>query len=175
MKYFILEQAEDYQRGPTIREWYGKLDAQHLEMAPMSAENRMVFNIEVDEFTIFPDIITFPCLMVSEEMHQILLRYDSRIPYRDVFFLESEKMIGKIYFIPFLPEMDCLTEDSILSPDRSRVEKGVVDTQKFWDRPIIEVSGVTNQCVAINLDLAEALIGEGMIGIGLRELESAVK
>lgn len=171
MKYFILEQGEAYRQGPTIKGWYGKLDDQHLKLEQSTADNRMVFDIEADEFTLFPDLITFPCLMVSEAMKQIILRYDSRIPFRDVFFMHAEKMIGAIYFIPFLPKIDCLTADTVLSADRSRIEVGVVNADMFWERSLIEADGLTGQGVIINLELAEALIRQGMIGIGLRELK----
>lgn len=170
MKYFILEQGKQYNRDPQIKGWYGKLDMHFLKQVGAGLKDRMIFEVDVTEFTLFPDILVKPVLMVSADMRDIIIKYERHVFFKEVLFLDSERTKGYTYYIPFLPLVDCFTDATCYSKNKSRVESGVVDSEKLWNRHIVEAEGINGQCIVVSLDLAESILRRGLIGIGLREV-----
>lgn len=173
MKYFILEQDKEYNRIPQIKDWYGKLDMHSLKQVGAGLKDKMVFEVNVTEFTIFPDILEKPVFMVSADMRDIIFKYEKQVFFREVFLVDSEGIKGYTYYIPFLSKIDCFTDASCFSKNKSRVETGVVDSEKLWNRHIVEAEGLNGQCIVVSLDFAESILRKGLIGIGLRKVSIA--
>lgn len=167
MKYFILEQDKKYNRVPQIKNWYGKLDMHSLKQVGAGLKDKMVFEVDITEFTLFPDILEIPTFMVSADMRDIIFKYEKQVFFREVLFIDSEGSKGYTYYIPFLPRVDCFTDASCLSKNKRKVESGVINIDKLWNRHIVEAEGINGQCIIVSLDLAESILRKGLIGIGL--------
>lgn len=173
MKYFILKQGKEYNRDPQIKDWYGKLDMHFLKQVGARLKDRMIFEVNVTEFTLFPDILVKPVLMVSADMRDIIFKYEKHVFFREVLFMDSKETKGYTYYVPFLPRVECFTDATCFSKNKSRVEIGVVDIEKLWNRHIVEAEGINGQCIVISLDLAESILRKGLIGIGLQKVSIA--
>ena len=173
MKYFILEQGKEYNRNPQIKGWYGKLDMHFLKQVRAGLKDKMIFEVEVTEFTLFPDILEKPVFMVSANMRDVINKYEKQVFFREVFFMDSEGNKGYTYYIPFLPRVDCFINTSSFSKNKRKMETGVIDIEKLWNRHIVEVEEINGRYIVVSLDLAESILRKGLIGIGLREVNSA--
>ncbi len=173
MRYFILEQGEEYNRNPNIKGWYGKLDQHHIKQMHARLKDKMIFEVDITEFTLFPDILDKPVLMVSADMKDIIFKYEKQVFFREVLFIDTEGTQRYTYYIPFLPRVDCFTEDACASRNKDGMKNGVVNVDKMWNRHIVEAKATNEQCIVISLDLAESFLRKGLIGIGLREVKFA--
>lgn len=172
MKYFILGQGKEYNRNPQIKEWYGKLDIHSLRQIGSRLKDKMIFEVETAESTLFPDILEKPILMVSAAMRDIILIYEKQVFFREVLFINAEGTQRYTYYIPFLPRIACFKDATCCYKNKNKMETGVIDIDKMWNRHIVEVEGSNEQCIVISLDLAESFLRKGLIGIGLREVNS---
>ena len=173
MKYFILEQGKEYNRNPQIKDWYGKLDMHYIKQVGAGLKDKMIFEVDITEFTLFPDILDKPVLMVSAGMRDIISEYEKQVFFREVLFMDAEGTRSYTYYIPFLPIVDCFKEAARVSENKSGMEMGVVNIDKMWGRHIVEAEGTNGQCIVISLDLAESFLRKGLVGIGLREVKIA--
>jgi len=67
---------------PQIVNWYGKLDVRNVNRkdyrkipVPLMLEMRTGVDV------VYPDIMTFPLLLVSEEAMEVILLYDKEMPF----------------------------------------------------------------------------------------------
>ena len=90
---------------PQIVNWYGKLDVRNVNRkdyrkipAPLMLEMRT--GVEV----VYPDIMTFPLLLVSEEAMEVILLYNKKMPFFFVALFDTLKEESASYYCPVLPE-----------------------------------------------------------------------
>ena len=53
---------------------------------------------------VYPDIMTFPLLLVSEEAMEVILLYDKEMPFFFVALFDTLKEESASYYCPVLPE-----------------------------------------------------------------------
>lgn len=167
MKYFILEQGDAYDRNPDIKDWYGKIDLHSLRLKATESGQRFMFRVSATENTFYPDIMMSPVFMVSGAVRNVIEMYGKRVFYKEVFLLNQERNDGHIYYIPFLPVVDCLECRESMRGERKR--EYAVDEKKLWNRSIVEADIRDRQYIVVSLDFAESLLRRGLTGIGLRE------
>lgn len=170
MKYFILEQGKEYTRNPQIKGWYGKLDIHSLKQVGSGLKDKMIFEVDITESTLFPDILVKPVLMVSAAMRDIIFKYEKKVFFKEVLFMNVEGTQKYTYYIPFLPRVNCFKDVTCFHKNMNKKETCIVDISKMWNRHIVEAEGNDEQCIVISLDLAESILRKGLIGIGLREV-----
>ena len=90
---------------PQIVNWYGKLDVRNVNRkdyrkipAPLMLEMRT--GVEV----VYPDIMTFPLLLVSEEAMEVILLYNKKMPFFFVALFDTLKEESASNYCPVLPE-----------------------------------------------------------------------
>ena len=90
---------------PQIVNWYGKLDVRNVNIkdyrkipAPLMLEMRT--GVEV----VYPDIMTFPLLLVSEEAMEVILLYNKKMPFFFVALFDTLKEESASYYCHVLPE-----------------------------------------------------------------------
>jgi len=167
MKYFILEQGKGYDRNPLLKEWYGKIDLHSLRLKSMDPRQRLMFHVSATENTFYPDIMMDPIFMVSETVRDVIVIYGRQVSFKEVFLLDPERDEGHIYYIPFLPKVDCL--ECRKDGTGKRAKEYIIDEEKLWNRHIVEADMHDRQCIIVSLDLAESVLRKGVTGIGLRE------
>ena len=170
MEYFIFELDEAYV-APRPLNWYGKLDVRALQgKKRYELPERMVFQIEQHMQTVWTDIIMSPCFMISKEAKEIIQMYNPHLTFLRVLFSNQKKRQVKAYYLPFLPSINALTENSKFNLNRSVIHHAEVDGNLMKNRVIAKVGNVSKEnCVLIRSDLAESLLNGNLIGIGLRE------
>jgi len=130
---------------PQIINWYGKLDVRNVNRkdykkipAPLILEMRS----GADAF--YPDILTSPIMMVSEDAMEVIRLYGSQIPFFFLALFDSAKEENISYFCPVLAEDDGGGKEAIF-----RV--------KQRDSSVIKICE----------ELAESLLERGVTGMGL--------
>lgn len=172
MDYFILEVHPNY-TPPNIQKWNGKLDTKTLKEKQYDLlSEHLMFLVSKDMQMIFTDLITFPCFMVSKEGMEVIRLYEPFLVFAKVILFDEEKKKSKVYYIPFLEEVDCLTENSRFNLDRSVIHYAQVDGTKIKERTIVQIGNVNRTHILIRLDLAESLLRRNFIGMGLVETDT---
>lgn len=131
---------------PQIVNWYGKLDVRKVNRndykkipVPLMLEMRS----GIDVF--YPDILTFPVMMVSEEAMEVIRLYDDRIPFLFLALFDSEKEKNMSYYCPVLAEDDGGGREAIF-----RIKQRRGDVIKICE------------------ELAESLLERGVTGMELK-------
>jgi len=172
MEYFILELDQAY-TPPRPMNWYGKLDVKALTGKKYyQLHQYMVFQVEQHMQMVWTDIIMHPCFMVSQRAKEVIECYEPGLRFVRVIFSDKEKARSQPYYISSLIGVPALTENSKFNLNRSVIHYAEVDASVVRDRAIVRVTNVNqSNCILIRSDLAESLLTNSSVGIGLRETD----
>ena len=172
MKYFILEVDQAY-IPPRPTNWYGRLDVKALAgKRHYELPKHMVFQVEQHMQMVWTDIIMEPCFMLGSRAKEVLELYEPSLRFVRVIFSDKEKFYSQPYYIPSLAGAPALTENSKFNLNRSVIHHAEVNGSVLRDRAIVRVTNVNqSNCVLIRSDIAESLLTNNTIGIGLRETD----
>lgn len=90
---------------PQVVNWYGKLDVRNVnrkDYKKIPAPLMLEMKTGVD--AVYPDIMTSPVLMVSEEAMEVILLYDQQMPFFFLALFDTEKEESVSYYCPVLAE-----------------------------------------------------------------------
>lgn len=143
-KYLTLFSREG-NPAPQIINWYGKLDVRKVNRndykkipAPLMLEMRTGLDV------VYPDIMTSPVLMVSEEAMEVILLYDRQMPFFFLALFDTLKEETVSYYCPVLAENDGGGREALYQIKRQKGNE-----------------------IRICEELAESLLERGMAGMGL--------
>ena len=68
-----------------------------------------------------------------------------------------------------LPEIECLDEGSVLSRDKSMIEKGILRGSRLKGEPLLLLKGTEGNHVMASLALAESAYRREVRGMGIEE------
>ncbi|MCL1990370.1 MAG: hypothetical protein FWG67_05710 [Defluviitaleaceae bacterium] len=170
MTYFILEVDQAYVP-PRPVYGYGGLNPQALGRKKHDKlSQHMVFQIEQRVQTVWTDVIIHPCFMVSKGAKEVLEYYEPSLRFVRVILSNKEKARSEPYYIPSLEGVAALTANSQFGGNRSVIHHAEVDGSLLRDRTIVRITNINQaHCILIRLDLAESLLTNNTIGIGLKE------
>ncbi|GFI04272.1 hypothetical protein IMSAGC005_03124 [Lachnospiraceae bacterium] len=172
MKFFILGTDEIFTNYPKLKSWFGKIDDRKFNFHDAyKIPKRQILAIDESENTVFTSIVDRPFPMVSAEVKAVFDMYDSHIIYKEVVLLDGKNEKAGIYYIPILPEVDCLDESSVFNLNKSLLKRGVIDYERTEGKAIFRLAGVGHYYMVGRLDLVESILKRNVIGIGLNELE----
>lgn len=167
MKYFQLFVDENY-IPPSLTGWYGKLDRKALEgKRAYEMPKHSLFLLEAHQQMMFTDIITFPCFLISEKVKEILQKYDSSIQYMRVILYHQERGKSKIYYLPFLEEIEACKEEVL-----SLSQGALSERERLRNRVLFLLREEIQTKIIVRLDLLESILRRGAIGIGVREINN---
>ena len=90
---------------PRVIGWQGKLDVRKLNRHDYrSLPAHLLLKMETGMDTIYPDILTDPVLMVSEEAMEVIRLYDRTMPFLPVVLSDNAGEQSVAYFCPVLEE-----------------------------------------------------------------------
>lgn len=170
MKYFLMETDPDCGKAPRITDWFNKIKKTDICLERHHViEKRIVFMIKSDPETVFTGVITSPFLLLSEEVFMIVRQYD-KIISKEMILVDAANQLTKRYYLPILRKVDCLSEQSKLSKDRTVLIHAAADRSKikgdiFW------IDGYEGTAPVISLDLAESILRREARGISLKPIE----
>lgn len=166
MKYFEVSVDKNYVP-PAPIEWWGIIDKKTLsQKSAFQMPKHLLFQVENHMQTVFTDIITFPCCLVSQTVMDVIKMYDGDISFVRIVLFDKGRKRSKTYYLPFLDtaeyqQDDVNTEKTILSFNKQSVGKKVImKTEKDGETAII-----------MRMDLVESILRRGTIGIGLKEVQ----
>lgn len=130
---------------PQIINWYGKLDIRNVNRKDYKKIPKpLILEMRTGVDAIYPDIMTSPILMASEEAMEVILLYDKQMPFFFLVLFESEKGKSITYYCPILAE-------------GSNNDTEAIYYIKLQERNEIKICE----------ELAESLLERGVIGMGL--------
>lgn len=170
-KYYLLEADE----GNNIPHVINRNDI--IRIQDINQENaHRISTFSILEMTLtneatFPDVLHFPFFLVSREFTELARLYDEEIEYKYVKLLDKKNDQNRTYYLPILPEIECLSEKSNLNLNRSIIEKMVLSGEKIGERAIFRIKGFTRSYVVVRLDFAESMKRRNATGIVFKEVE----
>lgn len=173
MRYFLLTLHPAYKAiAPDLLNWYQVIDPQliHKGKSRRLPQRELIW-IRSNRDTVFTDVITFPFLLVSRPLREIIKKYVPHTPFKEIILLDGENELVGLYFLPILDEIECLSDASELSLDRSVVKRGVLKPQAAAGHDLFRIAGLKNAHYAVSLDLAESMIRRSARGLSLTLLE----
>lgn len=166
MKYFLLQSDPLYTDAPVLQEWSGKIDRTKINPGrSYKLPTRIILNIYPNAYTTFTDVIDFPFLLLSKMCMDVVKIYEPQIVSKQIVLLDAENRKKQTYYMPILPQFQCLSEESILTPDRSELIEGILDLSQIGTEGIFHIAGLSRFYTIIRLDMLESMLKRGACGI----------
>ncbi|BCJ93045.1 hypothetical protein acsn021_06140 [Anaerocolumna cellulosilytica] len=171
MRYFLIKTDRRVSDAPNIINWVSKINPAYLKVGSYyKIDNRTVLEIESNKNTVFTEIITFPFLLISKKIKEIIAKYEPTLKYKEIILLDSDNNLMQVYYMPILEEIDCLTEGTVFNLDHSVIEHGVIQRNKVGECSIFSLAEVKNRYIAVRLDVLESILRRDAI-VTVKELE----
>lgn len=152
MKYFEASVDKNYVP-PLPIGGFGTIDKITLRKKRIYEMPQNLFFLTQDHMqTVFTDVITFPCFMVSGMVKDVMLSYNPFIKFARAVLYNRKRGTSAEYYIPFLGWEE--------APEKEKI-KG---------REALEIRNGDNSYVIMRMDLAESILRRGAVGIGLKEV-----
>ena len=173
MRYFVIKQDEQITDIPYPKDFF-----EHIDIRNVNAErgdlipHRILIQLRPSKFTVFPELLCAPVLLVSKDAQDVIKLYDESIEYRQIIYLDKENGLAQLYFMPLLVTIDCLSPRSeYIKASRTAFSEIVLRGEKIRDESIFMVKNQTQRVVTVRLDLTENLLTQGCGGFTLEEAE----
>lgn len=172
MRFFLMKPDKRFQNVPEIVNWYQNKEVRVLMKEEYTRlPKRILFGVKGDENTNYFDVLFHPFFLISERVQKIVSLYEPNLFYKEIIFLNQKMHQAETYYLPILPQIDCLTEKSQFNLDHSKVTRATICARKIGDTTIFRLSGVKDRQIIIRLDLAESLMRRMAKGFLLEETE----
>ncbi len=150
MKYYEVFVNPDYVP-PRPLGWFGVIDRRTLEIRKSyELPKHILLTVEEHMQTVFTDIVTFPCFMVSRKVRDVIKLYNPHIVYVRVVFLDKTKKRSMEYYIPYFTQ----------APDAMEKRE-----------PVLKIKKCDKETTVMRMDLMESILRRGAVGIGLKEIK----
>ncbi len=168
MKYFLVEVNENYV-APSPTGWFGIIDRKTLNAKKSyQMPKHLLFQVEKHMQMVFTDVLTFPCFMVSENVRNVIRKYEPFIYFLRIILYDNERKKSMAYYIPYL-------EKTRYEEKRDETNRNVrhilVEKKEVGERAIVEISDGHHSHVIMRMDLVESILRRSAIGIGLWEID----
>lgn len=171
MKYFLMETNEKNRIPYNIN----KNRAIDIRMLTKEGINKLkmwnVVEMEIPMEVFFPDLLCRPFVMVSDIIMQTIMMYDPEVTYRGIKLWHRETGINASYFIPFLDEIECLSEQTQYNAAGNRIIRTILSRKKIGDAAVFRIKGYDKNCIVGRLDFLESILRRGSRGLRLEEVE----
>ncbi|MFI3212238.1 MAG: hypothetical protein R3Y24_02755 [Eubacteriales bacterium] len=171
MRYFLMKVDPIYTSAPDVRDFNRHLDKKHLTKDEhYKIKNRLLLIVEPQTKTLFTDVCMTPSFMVTGKLKPIIDLYIPKTVYKEVVLLDQRNSKAETYYLPILPQVECLTIESELLPNNLGVKKIVLDSEKVKDYSLFRITNLINDYFIVRLDMAESFLRRGAIGVYLEEI-----
>ena len=171
MDYFLLKQDKRYHT-LNIVDLFKRINA--MDFTTLRADNipdNDSFFVKPSDYNQFTDILEAPIYLVSEELKNILGKYNRNIIFKRMALIDREKQKQKIYNIPIFEPFEALHEDSEFNLNKTVVKKIVLDKEKIKNHKVFKIKESFDTLVVVRLDVAESLLRRDFHGISLERLQ----
>lgn len=118
----------------------------------------------------FIDVLDSQLFLVSHEVKKVFTIYEPAMQFKEICVVNSLTDEYGRYFLPLFPELNCLSDESVVSPDRSYV-KHLVLCLPQRNISIFKAAGLMTDVVLIRLDVAESLLRRGISKLTMERVE----
>ena len=169
MRYFLLKQDPAYQAvAPAVLKWHHKIDVRRIQrMHAADFPEVQLLLIDGDGRIVFPDVIVFPFLLVSEMVRDVIRMYEPHTIFKKIVLLNRPGRQKALYYMPVLEQVTCLDPSSDISPDRRHIRHCVLQYPAIRDKGIFFIGNLNKQYTVLRLDAAESMFHRRAKGIGL--------
>lgn len=123
--------------------------------------------------TFFPDLLTSPLLLTSRIFAEVINIYSPETLFRIIYLLDYESGVYATYHMPFLEEVDCLSDRTMKSHGGTDLIRIILEENKIAAKSVFRIAGYTHPYVIGRLDFVESILRRNVEGITLEELELA--
>ncbi|MCI8774163.1 MAG: hypothetical protein HFI50_09590 [Lachnospiraceae bacterium] len=171
MQHFLIE-VETKDPLPEIINWYDKIKPQYVnEMNAHKIKEWLLLDVNMNQDTIFPDIFCDPFFLLSKDIAKLVNKYEPGIRMVGVNIFSKKYRIFLPYFLPILPIINCLSNQSEFIHEDIDISRGVIIERETTGRGIFQLAGIETQRVVIRLDLLESILRREPISIRVQEIE----
>lgn len=171
MEYYLMEEE------PGNRIPYGINKDRAVDMRKLlkgeydGIPERNIVQMDLPMETFFPDLLCSPWVMVSRPFMEVIRMYMPKTVYRPVKLWCRETGINHTYYMPFLPELDCMSDQTRYNSIGNRITERVLCREQIRKTPIFMIKGYhEKKCIAARLDLVESLLRREVRGIQLERV-----
>lgn len=160
MDYFWIRQDRRYLHAPVFinaGDIVGNREDITIENEKMIADASVAF-VRSPEAIDFVDILDTQFFLVSDRVKEVLKMFEPSLKFKMVCILDNLAGGYANYHLPIFPQADCLSEKSIILPDKTRVKRLVLDERKLGCRTMLKVAGLRVDVILIRLDVMESLL-----------------
>lgn len=130
-----------------------------------------IFSMITVKETFFPDVLTKPFPMLSQNCFEAVSVYCPDIKYKIIKLLDMEQYRSMTYFLPILGKGDYLSEKTEYTNGfHGKFKKIVLKKEKIMDKAIIRIDDQSSAYLIIRFDLAESILNRKARGIRLDDV-----
>lgn len=134
--------------------------------------NCCVVDMKTPAEVFFPGILMEPFLMVEEQAADVIEMYAPETIFKTIYLLEAESGVSAAYFMPFVEEVDCLSDKTKMSRGKTELLEIVLRREAVWQKQIFRVAGFTHTYLIGGMAFVESMLRRGVCGIKLTEVET---
>lgn len=108
--------------------------------------------------------------MASKEFSNLIRLYSPEVPFKRIVLFDEKNGRTASFYIPDLPDVDCLDEDSELSKDRSMIKKGILRGDRIKGESLFRLVGTKSNHIIASLDFVESAYRREVSGMEIEEL-----
>lgn len=114
------------------------------------------------------DVLREPAFLVSDDLKHLFALYEPDMEFKAVqlFANDLEDPAAPLFWLPYIPEVDCLSEKSKKYPN-GMLEELVLDIHADIKSEIFRVSDIMEYKIIISLAVAESMLRRKMAGFAL--------
>ncbi|MGC5327306.1 serine protease [Brevibacillus sp. SYSU BS000544] len=118
----------------------------------------------------FIDFIQCPQPLLSDRLKQTMIKFEPRIKLRPLTLIDQSGGRQKTYWHMTPPKVNCLSERTEFHKDGS-LKRLLIEEEKAARHRILQIDGIREPIVLVNLELAESLLRREFTGIRLTKVE----
>lgn len=171
MQHFLIE-AETEDPLPAIINWYDQIKPQYInEMNADKIKEWVLLEVDMNQDTIFPDILCDPYFLLSKDAAKLVHQYEPGIRMIGVNLFSGKYRIFLPYYLPILPVINCLSSKSEFINEDIDISRGIIIEKETAGRALFQIAGIETQRVVIRLDLLESILRREPLSIRIHEIE----
>ncbi|SFF35928.1 hypothetical protein SAMN04487969_12947 [Paenibacillus algorifonticola] len=116
------------------------------------------------------DWLERPIRMVSDKIKTIATKYNARIAFKRVYFMNREQQFQPLYWAMQVPAIDALSSQSSFHPDQT-IKRLVLARSKIAGHHMFTIAGVREPYLVLSLAAAESLLRREATGFVLNRVE----
>lgn len=173
MDYFRISQDKRYLHAPVImnvRDIVLKREFVSKEFEKRIADVNIAF-ASPEKTTDFVDILDSQLFLVCDRVKEVFKMYEPAMIFKMVCILANLTGEYGNYYMPIFQKLDCLSNQSIITPDKSQVKRLILKSDKVKSQSMFQVAGLMTDVTVIRLDVLESLLRRKIIEFHYTQVE----